>query len=105
MFSNPGELRVAVDRYMTNQSEEVIAEYDSISDWNVSLVDDMSGTSLSCVRYGCSVSYSMAAHLIILFPHATQSTMPGLFQRYPDFNENISLWQTGNVMDMSRMFL
>ena len=45
VFSNPGELRVAVDRYMTNQSEEVIAEYGSISDWNVSLVDDMSGTS------------------------------------------------------------
>jgi len=43
-FANSGELRVAVEQYLTNESEAVIPVYGMISDWNVSLVDDMSGT-------------------------------------------------------------
>lgn len=73
-FQSAGELQVAVGQFMSTEFEEVSAvagKYGDISEWNVSLVDDMKG----------------------------------LFQDYGMFNENISAWETGNVLDISRMFL
>jgi hypothetical protein len=61
-FDNDGELRVALESWVNNDTVQVIAKYGTIDTWNVSLITDFKG-----IFCGLDVGMDCLALLFILF--------------------------------------
>jgi surface protein len=119
-FENNQELRDAVDSYLYQGTQTIIETYGHISNWDVSLITDMSGLFSKEMKFNEDITcwdtskvksmndmFSSAYSFdqdIFIWDTSSVIDMHGMFSGAKSFNQDISSWNTDNVTDMSRMF-
>jgi hypothetical protein len=90
-------LRQAVEFWCSNDRK--VTEYDifgDISDWDTSLVTDMSGLFSSKTEFNDDISRWNVENVV---------TMYRMFYKAGKFNQNINRWKVSSVRNMASMFL
>ncbi|CAB9501959.1 protein kinase kinase kinase [Seminavis robusta] len=119
-FRTSGELRVAVESWIADDTEQVIATYGPIDVWDVSLVDDFKGLFQGHASFNDNITSwdtRSATDMDRMFFGATSfnqdlsnwnttkvTSMVSTFQAATAFAGDISTWQTGQVKSMADMF-
>ncbi|CAE7252248.1 unnamed protein product [Symbiodinium sp. CCMP2592] len=98
-FHSSHELRDMVARWQAShvnatERSEIILKYGEATDWNVSLVTNMSGLFM----------VSAFNEDISMWDTSAVTDMTDMFRRAAAFNQDIGRWDTSRVTSMARMF-
>ena len=119
-FENNQELRDAVNSYLWQGTQTIIETYGHISNWDVSLITDMSGLFDKRTKFNEDITYwdtSKVKNMNDMFSYATNFDqditcwdtssvidMQGMFSKATSFNQDISSWDTSQVKNMRSLF-